>query len=764
MPTTSDPFFQNQRNQGRSKSQSQITKDKVHDRKRCRQLAKSRFKSADMFGQSVGLTWNGQETYKTLAGAGFSWAILLIMAAYSLYRIIFMINRYNPSLSKVTLIRPPNEDLPFKPQQSGFSFAFSLNTDLDPSFGYFSVNYVNQSIVNRERLKQFTPLGIQQCRDTLFEYDDFSEIQSYKIDEFQCLQESEQYELQGNFYRSEMKYVEIQLKKCRNGTKGISCKSRQVIDDYFRNEKFNFAFTNTMFVLDNYQDTIQTFIDDQLFFQIDPNVCKKANFFVQEQFASLEDDIIQIGQNKQITFHQVVNIKTYEDNYDEDDGSLVVVYIRADKQYDSYERKVIDVMVLMGDLGGLLEFFKLIGEICVGFIAQKMFMSSIVRKIYHIRKYDNIEYEAKKRMQVAGSENADFSIRGDEEAQRSRGINEGKLNETSIKQTLGLLKYEEDYISEDFKNKSQIEPQDIYSLFFAFLNRARFRYNPSDITEYILKCLCIRNSSYQRRLNSIKPHYLFEKAEDKFMNELDIVRVVRSLRKFKMLAQAMLSQRHRMILRFQRQNLIETSSSSSDSDDNLYDPVRLMENPNPLIRLVTYGKVKKMMKEFVGQRIDPLEKNLMRGMFRRKLKDFAETQRDNNQHLTLIERLKMGHYEEEDENDVKAKDQFRQQVLLRSKSNRGLFQKSQELNLLQKPNRLPPLQNRRHHVDNTSVITENLKSNIELLHEQSNDIGEDHGSISSMPLRESVSGTRVVQIKPLNVDQLNVLTSRRLSQ
>lgn len=48
----------------------------------------------------------------------------------------------------------------------------------------------------------------------------------------------------------------------------------------------------------------------------------------------------------------------------------------------------------------------------------------------------------------------------------------------------------------------------------------------------------------------MKRHFLFEKAEKKFMQELDVVRVVKTLRKFKMLAQAMLSQRHRMVLRF----------------------------------------------------------------------------------------------------------------------------------------------------------------------------------------------------------------------
>jgi len=132
------------------------------------------------------------------------------------------------------------------------------------------------------------------------------------------------------------------------------------------------------------------------------------------------------------------------------------------------------------------------------------------------------------------------------------------------------------------------------------------------------------------------------------MNELDAVRIVKTLRKFKMLAQALLSQRHRMILRFQRHNLVETSSSSSDSDNNAFDPVRLMENENPLVRLVTYGKVKKMMRDFVGRDIDNLERNMMRGMFRRKLKDFAEMQREVTGDVPMIERLSLRNLEEED--------------------------------------------------------------------------------------------------------------------
>jgi hypothetical protein len=93
----------------------------------------------------------------------------------------------------------------------------------------------------------------------------------------------------------------------------------------------------------------------------------------------------------------VNNIKTYDDDYSASDGVLVAIYLRADKTYDNYERKVTDILTLLGDLGGLQEFFLLVGGLLVGFITQKMFMASIIKKTYHIRKYDNIEDEMKKR-------------------------------------------------------------------------------------------------------------------------------------------------------------------------------------------------------------------------------------------------------------------------------------------------------------------------------------------------------------------------------
>jgi len=62
-----------------------------------------------------------------------------------------------------------------------------------------------------------------------------------------------------------------------------------------------------------------------------------------------------------------------------------------------YNRKVNDLLTFLGDIGGLSEALLGIGMLLVGFLSQKMFMSKIIRKIYHIRKYDNIDHEAMKK-------------------------------------------------------------------------------------------------------------------------------------------------------------------------------------------------------------------------------------------------------------------------------------------------------------------------------------------------------------------------------
>ena len=84
-----------------------------------------------------------------------------------------------------------------------------------------------------------------------------------------------------------MTYMEIKLMKCNNNSKkaypayaNVTCKDKTFIDNYFESEVFNFAFINSLFDATDFINPVKTFIDDSLFFELDPTRAKKANFFI----------------------------------------------------------------------------------------------------------------------------------------------------------------------------------------------------------------------------------------------------------------------------------------------------------------------------------------------------------------------------------------------------------------------------------------------------------------------------------------------------
>jgi len=54
-------------------------------------------------------------------------------------------------------------------------------------------------------------------------------------------------------------------------------------------------------------------------------------------------------------------------------NELVRLYLRADKKFKIYERKIYSILDMLGDIGGLLEAFHFLGIIFVGFFASKKF-------------------------------------------------------------------------------------------------------------------------------------------------------------------------------------------------------------------------------------------------------------------------------------------------------------------------------------------------------------------------------------------------------
>ena len=124
-----------------------------------------------------------------------------------------------------------------------------------------------------------------------------------------------------------------------------------------------------------------------------------------------------------------------------------------------------------------------------------------------------------------------------------------------------------------------------------------------------MRCLCFRKTKLKRFngpreewARKIKKHYQFNEGEDKLFDELDVITLLKTMRRVKLLSQTLLTQSQKMILRFQRKNVIESSSSSGDSDTyNHLDIMNMMESKNPAVRLVLFGKIKKVISSYKDQ-------------------------------------------------------------------------------------------------------------------------------------------------------------------
>jgi hypothetical protein len=112
------------------------------------------------------------------------------------------------------------------------------------------------------------------------------------------------------------------------------------------------------------------------------------------------------------------------------------------------------------------------------------------------------------------------------------------------------------------------------------------------------------------------------------------------MRRVKLLTQTLLTQQQKMVLRFQRKNIIESSSSSGDSDTvNKFDIMNMMEETNPKVRLYVYGKIKKVINSYKDIELSDIDRKALRGLFVKNLKEFDEDHRERMSKVSLLDRL-----------------------------------------------------------------------------------------------------------------------------
>jgi hypothetical protein len=134
----------------------------------------------DLYGQSVSLTYKGDDSFKSPLGTAISIVVLVLLMSFGIYKFIILIYRINPDVSQQSFLRDLDKEPVFRPYQEtlrggstlndststrAFDFSFGVGRPIPPSIGFFTVNEVAVKYVKgsatKEKVKR--PLDYAPC-------------------------------------------------------------------------------------------------------------------------------------------------------------------------------------------------------------------------------------------------------------------------------------------------------------------------------------------------------------------------------------------------------------------------------------------------------------------------------------------------------------------------------------------------------------------------------------------------------------------------
>jgi len=358
-------------------------------------------KGADMYGNDIVLTYNGDSKHRTHIGGITTVFVSALILTYVIYLFYIMFTKRSTNISSSFLFNDVTKDVEIlKPGKKGFDFAFQFNAGgidylIDESYFTFKLTQVEQVWVNStgsaatDRVKTNIPYEI--CNGN-FLHPDQDEVHRYGIDEYYC-PTTDEYSVAGTYFASNFNYVEANLSKCINATSSVTCKTTAQIEDVMKQSRFSLAIENTVINMKDYKNGVQRIIEDGLYWEVVPSMRKKSNILIRKNEAVFEDSYVQLGFPDENDFYQVVDhLETFEAETDE--GEILTIYFRFDRVSDIYERQIYSFAELIGQAGGFYGAVLAISGFMISLFTERLFVSSILRRIYQIDSWqERIKYE-----------------------------------------------------------------------------------------------------------------------------------------------------------------------------------------------------------------------------------------------------------------------------------------------------------------------------------------------------------------------------------
>ncbi|CAI2363674.1 unnamed protein product [Moneuplotes crassus] len=279
-----------------------------------------------------------------------------------------------------------------------------------------------------------------------------------------------------------------------------------------------------------------------------PGYLKRDNVFIQQNEAELQDGYFsyQPGGDQR----GFIGVERVDSRLSVQQDSLSTEIYRMqfvkDAQSKFYERRVFSLLEVTGNIGGLFEILEKTGAILVSLFSGKVFIFSILSKLYHV------------------------------EESEGRYTNKISPFETEIKsKELAKCNYKNRISMHEIRNYTaqSLRSRDLFVNKAQKIMKRRLRYNWK-ISDFVynffhplstLLCFCCMRKN---RLNAQKRMKLYSRGETKFINEFDAVQYAKSMRSLNTLISSLMDDKERFMIRYQKSNCISSSNKEEDPKDD----------------------------------------------------------------------------------------------------------------------------------------------------------------------------------------------------
>ena len=346
------------------------------------------FYNIDLFGKEPEFYYKGRSKRVSWIGRFFTVLYFVIYMIIFLYKIIKMIQKVEVSFYETYAYSGDIPSINITNENFYGGFAMGQFPFIDETIYYPKVTYYKGKRVKGNWNWESKEIEIEVCKLENFDYRYRELFKDKPLNDLYCLKEPN-VTLDGYAHSEVYSYFYLTINKCNITTKnGIPCKNSAIIDQYLKNNIFQFFIQDIKLTPENYYSPIQIgerIISGPAFKDLYEKV------YAHMQIIIVETDQDFLGLNafskkkteKFLKFEESWIISAPNQNKTYDEGfPLLEIIVQLSNNVLTQKRTFVKVLDIFGEIGGTMEFIYTVFTIISSFLTDFLYRASLIHNLF----------------------------------------------------------------------------------------------------------------------------------------------------------------------------------------------------------------------------------------------------------------------------------------------------------------------------------------------------------------------------------------------